>query len=44
MKYQIMVEMLFMLLARKKVTAREFAQRFSISKRTVFRYLDELSP
>ena len=43
MKYQIMVEMLFMLLARKKVTAREFAQRFSISKRTVFRYLDELS-
>ena len=38
MKYQIMIEMRFLLLARRKVTASELAARFSISQRSVYRY------
>ena len=43
MKYTIMTKILFMLLARKKLTAREVAERFGISQRSVYRYIDELT-
>lgn len=43
MKYQIMLEIMFYILARKKVTAKELSERFEISIRTVYRYIDELT-
>ncbi len=43
MKYQILIELTFMLLARKKVTVTEIMNRFEISRSTVFRYIDALS-
>ena len=43
MKYSILLEMLFDLLAKRKVTAAYFAEKFSVSQRTVYRYVDELS-
>ncbi len=43
MKYEIMVRILFLLLARGKVTAKYIAHRFDISIRTALRYLDALS-
>ena len=43
MKYCILINILIMLLARKKVTAKEIADRFGISRRTAYRYIDELS-
>lgn len=43
MKYQIMVKMLLMLLARRKVTAGDIASRYDISVRTVYRYIEELA-
>ncbi len=43
MKYKVLISILIMLLARKTVTAKEIADRFEISKRTVYRYIDELS-
>ena len=43
MKFTILVEMLFELLAKRKVTAVYFAEKFNLSVRTVYRYIDELS-
>lgn len=43
MKFTILVEMLFALLAKRKVTARYFAEKYSLSERTVYRYVDCLS-
>jgi predicted DNA-binding transcriptional regulator YafY len=43
MKYQIMVKILMLLLSRKRVTAKEIAQRYEISLRSVYRYIEELS-
>ena len=43
MKYQMMLKILFLLLARKKVSAKYIADRYEISLRTVYRYIDELS-
>ncbi len=43
MKHEIMIRILFMLLARNKVSASEIASRFEISRRTVYRYIDTLS-
>ena len=43
MKYQTMLRILFLLLARDRVTAKYIAERFEISLRTVYRYIDELS-
>ena len=43
MKFTILVEMLFDLLSKRKVTARYFAEKYEISERTVYRYLDCLS-
>lgn len=42
MKYQIMVKMLMLLLSRRKVSAREIADRYEISVRSVYRYIEEL--
>ena len=43
MKYGILLEMLFDLLEKRTVTAQAFADKFEISVRTVYRYVDELS-
>lgn len=43
MKYQMMLKILFLLLSRKKVSAKFIADRYELSLRTVYRYIDELS-
>lgn len=43
MKYSLMLKILFLLLSRKKVSAKFLADRFELSVRTVYRYIDELS-
>lgn len=43
MKNQLLIELLFLLLSRDKVTAKYIADRFGISLRTAYRYVDELS-
>ena len=43
MKYTVMMRILFMLLAKKRLTAKEVAERFEISPRSVYRYIDELT-
>jgi predicted DNA-binding transcriptional regulator YafY len=42
MKYQIMINILMTLLAKKTVSARELAQRNEVSERSVYRYIDEM--
>lgn len=42
MKYQIMIKILMLLLARRKMSAREIAERYEISVRSVYRYIEEL--
>ena len=43
MKYQMLLKILFLLLSRKQVSAKYIADRYGISIRTVYRYIDELS-
>ncbi len=43
MKYTMLLKILFLLLSRKKVSAKYIADRYEISVRTVYRYIDELS-
>lgn len=43
MKYRIMIKMLMLLITRRKVTAKEIAERFEISVRSVYRYVEELN-
>lgn len=43
MKFQIMIDILFILLDRRKVTADFLASRFGIATRTIYRYLDEMT-
>lgn len=43
MKFSILLEMLFDLLAKRKVTAAYFAEKFELSVRTVYRYIDVLT-
>lgn len=43
MKYSILLSMLFDLLHKRKLTAKYFSEKFEISVRTVYRYVDELS-
>lgn len=43
MRVNRLLEMVTLLLNREKVTAREFAERFQISTRTVYRDVDDLS-
>jgi len=43
MKFAILLEILFELLAKRKVTATYLAEKHEISTRTVYRYIDLLS-
>ena len=43
MKFTILIEILFELLAKRKVTAPYLAEKYEISPRTVYRYIDQLS-
>ena len=43
MKYTMLLKILFLLLSRRKVSARYIADRYELSIRTVYRYIDELS-
>lgn len=43
MKFEILVDMLFDLLEKRKITAPFFAERYEISVRSVYRYVDVLS-
>ena len=43
MKYQVMVKILILLLSRRKVSAREIAEKYEISLRSVYRYVEELT-
>lgn len=42
MKYQIMLKILMQLLSKRKITAKEIAERYEISVRSVYRYVEEL--
>lgn len=42
MKYQIMLKILMLLLSKRKVKTSEIAERYEISVRTVYRYVEEL--
>lgn len=42
MKYQIMLKILMQLLSKRKITAKEIAERYDISVRSVYRYVEEL--
>lgn len=42
MKYQIMIGILFTLLARRKVSAGELAKKYECSVRSIYRYVEEL--
>ena len=43
MKYETMINILFLLLSKGKVTSKYIASRFDISVRTVLRYIDAMS-
>ena len=43
MKFSILIAMLFDLLAKRKVTAVYLAEKYELSVRTVYRYIDHLS-
>lgn len=43
MKNQILIDILFLLLSREKVSAKYIAEKFNVSIRSVYRYVDELS-
>lgn len=43
MKYQIMFNILTRLLSKRKVTAKEIAEKYGISVRSVYRYVEELN-
>ncbi len=42
MKYQIMIGILFTLLAKRKVSAGELAKKYECSTRSIYRYVEEL--
>lgn len=43
MQNDVLINMLFDLLSERKISAAEFAERYSLSKRQVYRYVDVLS-
>lgn len=43
MKYQVMLKIMMQLLQKRKITAKEIANRYEISIRSVYRYIDELA-
>lgn len=42
MKYETMIKMLMYLLQKRKVTARELAEKYEVSVRSIYRYVEEL--
>ena len=42
MKYNVMLNILTLLLRRRKITAAEIARRYEISVRSVYRYVEEM--
>ncbi len=42
MKYEIMFRIMMRLLQKRKITAREIAERYEVSVRSVYRYIEEL--
>jgi len=42
MKFKTVLDMLFELLKKRKVTARYFSKKYGVSVRTVYRYVEEL--
>ena len=43
MKFEFLLNMLFDLLQNRRLTARFFTQKYALSARTVYRYLDVLT-
>lgn len=43
MKYQIMINIMMSLLTKRKLSAQDIANRYEISQRSVYRYVNELS-
>lgn len=43
MKYQIMIDIMMLLLSRRKLTAQQIAGKYGISTRSVYRYIEELN-
>ena len=43
MKYQIMIDIMMTLLSKRKLTARQLADKYEISTRSVYRYVEELN-
>lgn len=43
MKYQIMIDIMMLLLSKRKLSAQDIASRYDISRRSVYRYVNELS-
>lgn len=43
MKYQIMIGILFTLLAKRRVSAGELAGKYDVSVRSIYRYIDEMT-
>ncbi|MDE5943077.1 MAG: YafY family transcriptional regulator [Clostridia bacterium] len=43
MKYQIMIDIMMTLLSKRKMTARQLADKYEISARSVYRYVEELN-
>ena len=43
MKFVILLDIFFELLAKRKITASYLAQKYEVSVRTVYRYVDILS-
>ncbi len=43
MKFEIMFGILFTLLTKRKISAGELAQRYEVSVRTIYRYVDEMT-
>ena len=42
MKYETMIKMLMYLLQKRKITARELAEKYDVSIRSIYRYVEEL--
>lgn len=43
MKYQIMIDILFTLLEKRRISAGELAARYNVSVRSIYRYIDEMT-
>ena len=43
MKYETMIKIMMLLLTKRKLTASQIADRYGISTRSVYRYVEELN-